>query len=493
MLSKNKFFRVLSIAIVSVLLLSALPQTVAFAKTQSEAIDWVIAQKGKYIDVDGAYGAQCVDFTKAYIKFFGSNINGNAFQYAAGQSKTLDGKTYKSVGVPAGFSRYAKDKIPGGKLLPGDIFINTTSGGGYGHVGIVIKESSDFKNFTSIEQNGKTGKNSKGHNVDPVQEINHKNYTIWGILRPNYDNPPTPAPDPNKVTDVTSEFAGKTITLKSVQNGKYVSVWNKPENRPVFAQVDKASTADSSWEKLTVSKVTSDGWVGLKASVNGKYLSVNIKLFPVSIVIEATASNIKEAQSFKIYKKGNDYYLQSKINKQYVTVVTGKSDNPLEAIGADLGKSERFAIEIVNADLSGSYFIKSAANSEFVLNVYTTRTPKSADNVTMYALDINDVAMIWNLKKSGDAYIVNSVVTPVLNVYRDGTAKSGDNVNVYKPVQGDNNQLWIFESVGDDQYVIRSNSNPDCVLTAAGMSNKANVTVQTYTGADSQKWTLTKR
>jgi hypothetical protein len=145
------------------------------------------------------------------------------------------------------------------------------------------------------------------------------------------------------------------------------------------------------------------------------------------------------------------------------------------------------------SDLSGTYTIQSAANSDYVLNVLTTSTPKSADSVTMYKFVKGDIAQSWTLKKSGDAYIITSGSTPVLNVYRDGKAKSGDKVNVYKPVSGDNNQLWVLESAGDNQYVLRSKSNPDCVLTAAGTSNKANVTVQTYTGADTQKWKLAQR
>lgn len=56
--------------------------------TQAEAVAWAKQQVGKYLDYDGAYGAQCVDLTKYYYAYLGNGKygTGNATNY---QSNTL--------------------------------------------------------------------------------------------------------------------------------------------------------------------------------------------------------------------------------------------------------------------------------------------------------------------------------------------------------------------------------------------------------------------
>ena len=50
--------------------------------TQLEMINWAKAQENKWIDVDGAYGAQCVDLAMKYCQVFGGMIpHGNAIDY----------------------------------------------------------------------------------------------------------------------------------------------------------------------------------------------------------------------------------------------------------------------------------------------------------------------------------------------------------------------------------------------------------------------------
>ena len=55
----------------------------AEAASAGEAMAWVQSQVGNSIDYDGAYGAQCVDFIKAYYNYLGvTPVRGNGRDYA---------------------------------------------------------------------------------------------------------------------------------------------------------------------------------------------------------------------------------------------------------------------------------------------------------------------------------------------------------------------------------------------------------------------------
>ena len=86
-------------------------------------------------------------------------------------------------------------------------------------------------------------------------------------------------------------------------------------------------------------------------------------------------------------------------------------------------------------------------------------------------------------------------------VKSNGNVISGANVEIYEPVD-DIAQEWLFVEVQDGVYKIVPKYNTKLALsvygndngTASGTSStsKGNVFVSTYTGADSQKWIITK-
>ena len=139
------------------------------AHLRHEALNWACAQKGKYIDADGAYGAQCVDLIYAYYEYLGVGRrggNGADYQY--------DDK------LPAGWVRlYAKD---GAVPMPGDVVV----WGGHtydihssdGHVGIIhsVDRNGSFK---TIEQN------YSGDRSVSVNKRKAGHFTC--VLRPNWD------------------------------------------------------------------------------------------------------------------------------------------------------------------------------------------------------------------------------------------------------------------------------------------------------------------
>ena len=55
------------------------------ARTREEALTWVRSQEGKFLDFDGRYGEQCVDFLSFYYQYLGKPIlwgNANAFTWS---------------------------------------------------------------------------------------------------------------------------------------------------------------------------------------------------------------------------------------------------------------------------------------------------------------------------------------------------------------------------------------------------------------------------
>ena len=135
------------------------------AATREEALNWVYAQEGKFLDYDGQYGAQCVDLIKYYYKYFGKA------SYAKG-----NGCDYVSNALPDGWIRIKNtaDFIP----EPGDIAVWGTELSNNGHVAIII--SAGINSFVSMDQNCPSGSACK--------RVTHNYNKFWGIIRPKYTN-----------------------------------------------------------------------------------------------------------------------------------------------------------------------------------------------------------------------------------------------------------------------------------------------------------------
>lgn len=146
--------------------------------------------------------------------------------------------------------------------------------------------------------------------------------------------------------DVTKQFAGKTVRLKSVQNGKYLCADQDKSNTPALCNKNSAS----SWETFTV-QVTSDGWAGFKAS-NGKFLSARKEV--TNTPIRATANNVKAYECFRIYQKDGNYYLKSQANNLWVCVRVDINNAPAQAYASAPNSWERFKIEVVNTKASNT-------------------------------------------------------------------------------------------------------------------------------------------
>lgn len=158
----------------------------------------------------------------------------------------------------------------------------------------------------------------------------------------------TPSTPSNPVTsdgmvDVTAYFAGKTITIQSVQNGKYLCADADAVGTPLRANKDWCQ----GWETYTVSHMT-NGWVGIKAH-NGKYLSA-IASLPNAPVF-ASASKLQKWECFRILQKGNDFYLKAQVNSKWLSVRIDQSNVPVNAQVDEALEWERFKIRVVGEEM----------------------------------------------------------------------------------------------------------------------------------------------
>ena len=134
------------------------------AASAGEAMAWVQSQVGNSIDYDGAYGAQCVDFIKAYYNYLGvTPVRGN-------------GRDYATNALPSGWTR-----IQGAQPQKGDILVYLgSSSNPYGHVAIYESD------YVTYHQNygGK----------QYVTKITNRAYNnmglpYWGVIRPGFTAP----------------------------------------------------------------------------------------------------------------------------------------------------------------------------------------------------------------------------------------------------------------------------------------------------------------
>jgi len=129
---------------------------------------WLNSVNGKYIDYDGAYGAQCVDLVKKYfVEVIGiPAIRNNAVDYWTNYPTA---HFTKIVNTPS--------------FIPqsGDICIWGTAVGQYGHISI-SGGNSNVNRFETMDQNWPFS-----NGTTPAKWVMHNYNGFLGVLRPKKD------------------------------------------------------------------------------------------------------------------------------------------------------------------------------------------------------------------------------------------------------------------------------------------------------------------
>lgn len=203
-------------------------------RTRDEAVRWAWAQKGKWIDEDGWYGAQCVDLILAYCHYLGvAPPRGNAKEWAY-------------LSLPRGWTRV--QNTPTYVPKPGEIVVWT--GGRFGHIGIVL--SADVRTFTSMEQNV-VGNLTSG---SAAEVRTHTNWRGLWFIRPDFVEAGSGARTGNRTVRVIAR-AGLRVRAKAT---------TRSETLRILSHGDRVSVGDTvkaggyTWGKLTEGQ----GWIALE-------------------------------------------------------------------------------------------------------------------------------------------------------------------------------------------------------------------------------------
>ena len=114
--------------------------------TVSQVINYAVslANRGARIDVDGAYGSQCVALINHLSqKFFGKSLWGNAIDYL-------------NSARAAGYEIHGSDHRP----RAGAVFVSQVYAHQFGHVGLVVQDWNGAGRIQTVEQNSGAGSNA---------------------------------------------------------------------------------------------------------------------------------------------------------------------------------------------------------------------------------------------------------------------------------------------------------------------------------------------
>jgi hypothetical protein len=212
--------------------------------------DWVKKYLGTGIDYDGAYGVQCVDLAKHFIKnVLGVEPEsiGNAIEYY-NKRKTSSYLTDNFKWIDN-----TTDFIP----AKGDLCVFTSKSGN-GHISVASGEGTTSY-FYSYDQNYPTG------NHEPMTKIKHTYSSFLGVLRPKNQT--------NIVTStVPSVKAGDKVTFSDTRKcykgyGSKSGVY-KIKELTAFTSKDDAVRKSGTSQKVTGVKTLSNGNVWIEYEIN---------------------------------------------------------------------------------------------------------------------------------------------------------------------------------------------------------------------------------
>ena len=216
--------------------------------------------------------------------------------------------------------------------------------------------------------------------------------------------------------------------------------------------------------------------------------------------IKINTFNNSDTQKWVIKDNGNGYY--SILNKSYLAIslenMSTVNFTNIILTGATTSDWQQFKLIPTSEGVSekvlenGYYFINSALNENYVLDLAGASTKNGAD-LQLYSLN-STKAQKWYLTYIDNGYyrITSSLSSlKTLDVYA-GRTTDGTNVQLFD-YNGSYAQQWIIKDAGDGYFYIVSNCNGLYLDVDNGAAiNSANIEVNSFTGNTSQKFKFTK-
>lgn len=212
--------------------------------------EWIKKYLGKEVDYDGAYGVQCVDLAKSYIK----NVL-DVTPQAIGNAKEYWNKRKTSKYLKDNFS-FITPTYKSGELQAGDIGVRTS--GTYGHIFIIAETTKDGK-IKYYDTNG-LGK----HDAMALRTKTYSEKYINGVLRPknqkNIDLVTRTATTTKKSTVKTTNDYKVTVTANALNVRASATTKAKINDVIYKNEVYTIVEEKDGWGKLK----SGTGWISLK-------------------------------------------------------------------------------------------------------------------------------------------------------------------------------------------------------------------------------------
>lgn len=202
-------------------------------------------------------------------------------------------------------------------------------------------------------------------------------------------------------------------------------------------------------------------------------------------------SNATNAQKWKIVQNSDDSYsFISVLNGLALDVCNGTiaSGSNIQVYTSNGTNAQKFALNNLGENISGSYYIQSKANINYVLDISGASTSSGA-NLQIYASNGTGAQKFYIESQNGYCTIKNINSNMMLDVYAAGMS-AGTNVWQYTS-NGTDAQKWQFIKNSDGSYTIISALNGLALDVYGGtISSGTNVQVYTPNGTNAQKFVL---
>ena len=275
---------------------------------------------------------------------------------------------------------------------------------------------------------------------------------------------------------------------------------NSSFNSGLALEVSSASTSDSAAIQMYAANDTfSQKWLvtlvdesanaySIESLNSGKCLSATSS----SAVGQRLPDSNDSAQLWiPIIEVGGISFVNLKYQDSILTMSSIASGKKVGLSSQGVGSPQLFTLNS-SSDVvpNGTYFIRMAKNSSFVLDVDSGSKANGA-NVQVYSNN-DSTAQKWDLTRNADGtYTICSAVSGKALDVANGSAVSGANVQQYEK-NGSNAQKWYI-SYRDGGFVITSALNSSFVLNvdSGRTENGANVTIATSSDShDAQRFTF---
>lgn len=117
-----------------------------------------------------------------------------------------------------------------------------------------------------------------------------------------------------RYSDVTRDFAGRCVKIRSSMNQLYVSA-NEGERECPLQAIAKGASA---WEFFSV-VVDEEGWAAFRADHSGMWVSVRADIDEGAAPLTASAHEPHLWEHFKIFSDGTHHFVQSRLNGKWLS------------------------------------------------------------------------------------------------------------------------------------------------------------------------------